>query len=1260
MPMTRLMSVCNSFKCVLFHFPEATSSHQTWYVSTSGYQHVPCGKSVLYPCRDLAHVISIAKDNDIIYINGLPAPRNDNLFSLCHQGEFNLGVHLQGKSLHFIGQHSRPNLGCGGLHYPQWNANTSNVRDLQAPSPHMEAPSSYKAHTPQTKCIVTLHHLHIEDGIIPFANCTVEIENVTFRNASMRTSSPCHFLDLSISHSSMVGGQECDESGTCIHHKLHTISCMNTYMYVTQSTFNQTRLVVASGNTTNITVANCLFSNMPSGIQYLGGLRLTIASILANIHIYNSTFEHQVNPTKLQSALNLFDSALFLKVLDIVSSQTNASAIVENCQFKNNERGIITIGPFADLRIEKCSFTNNIALYHGAGIYVSVSHTTLMKINNSTFLNNHAGKFRDNYPIKDMPNAIEVVNNAVHLDASCCKGVIRDLGKGGGIRISKGRVLISNSTFINNTASNLGGSILVNKHCNLIAIHTYFENMPSHDHALQGDILYSDGIMVINNVKIIVKSAYNGISIFRHSGDNWSLDITNVWMQCPIGYNLRATNSSSYAVLSVGLKRSHRWNQLSYFCQACPRYKYSLDYGYLNNTKLFHKPFVTLLINGTAPKPQHVAGNYEHHNIECSDCPYGGHCEQGISAKRNFWGYIHEGVVKFQHCPTDYCCHSSKCAGISSCENKREGTLCGRCPKAHAEALFSSICVENDKCGPQWLWPFGIAVGFVYAIFLVFQGDLEEFLVSKPPGFSGMTKCFKWSNQTVNINDVVSLGTTTDVVKCVCVKSSPQSSLEIEDAGEVLHLHNHVKSVATSIAKPLKPESQERESKMNDTSGFQVMKCGSGFLVCMLYYYQDTDLMNVQSFYAAKESKGQQVVESILSGIFKFQLNLFQLTEQVCVVSDMNAVQKKIIKAFYAPYVISLFAAMYVGHKCVLFAKKTIQSIHNRSLQEHCRPDVCRPSTKKTFDIRLSSGFILALLLMYQNIGTTTFTLLHCVPVKGDQVLYIDGTIKCYEYWQYVVMAYSMGSVIPFFIVISLGPVLLDTGHTSLPVFFIACLIPLPILVVWLVQAIMWKIRKRPTSNHLSPNVKAVLQVLQGPFKENKYGVCWSGILVGRRLVLILLYILVEDSLVRLLCMLFTCFIILMHHLYAQPYKDCCGNIAGTLSATSLVILSAINVVHAGFEAAEYIPTGPNAFLIRVLNEIEHGLLMWIPLAIFSFFALIFVIQCVSFIVARCFFHAHQSASKDSGTTEDGSVTPNITATSRLRQIATDECPVSL
>jgi len=198
--------------------------------------------------------------------------------------------------------------------------------------------------------------------------------------------------------------------------------------------------------------------------------------------------------------------------------------------------------------------------------------------------------------------------------------------------------------------------------------------------------------------------------------------------------------------------------------------------------------------------------------------------------------------------------------------------------------------------------------------------------------------------------------------------------------------------------------------------------------------------------------------------------------------------------------------------------------------------------------------------------GTTTFVVLNCVPINNVSVLFVDGTVTCYAHWQYVVLTYAAVCVTPFCVVLLVAPSMLRRRQLSVIAFFAACLCPLPFLVVWLARH-LWRYVRPPSTSEparkppLDPGTLAVLGILQGPFNDNRYGLCWAGVLIGRRLVLILLFTFVNDPLVRLLAMLLFCFVVLLHHVDVQPYRHRVGNIAGTFSATALVTLGTVNLV---------------------------------------------------------------------------------------------------
>jgi len=126
--------------------------------------------------------------------------------------------------------------------------------------------------------------------------------------------------------------------------------------------------------------------------------------------------------------------------------------------------------------------------------------------------------------------------------------------------------------------------------------------------------------------------------------------------------------------------------------------------------------------------------------------------------------------------------------------------------------------------------------------------------------------------------------------------------------------------------------------------------------------------------------------------------------------------------------------------------------------------------------------------------------------------------------WQYFVVAYALTCIVPFSLVLLLGPGLLQDRLISLPHFFLASLLPLPFLVHWLYIRLRPARRDRSITapqgelgggasgarggkgGGLSPEATAMLQILQGPFKATQLGrlgpicgqVCGHGVMKGR------------------------------------------------------------------------------------------------------------------------------------------------------------------
>jgi len=932
----------------------------------------------------------------------------------------------------------------------------------------------------------------------------------------------------------------------------------------------------------------------------------------SSVLISGTTFEAQMYEDPIQSIRNLHEAALMIRTTDnIKTAPSEVIVIVDKCTFHNNERGLTFIGPFKVVNVTSSTFRDNIAMHAGAGILFLADPISTIYVIDSVFERNAAGSFHQE-KVKNHTSSFQINGDEVKIQSVCSKGVVAFVGKGGAIRIQRGRLVIIDSQFRNNTARLLGGAVYVERESFLTVDGVYFENSVADEHSLEGDLVYSNGEVVIKSAKLVILSAQNHVALFHHSGTHWSLEITQISVRCPGGHRLRMTNTSAYGVTSIGLRRSHKLDQLSYFCESCPRNKYSLEYGFFDYDVKYHVfAHFTLLINGESPEAPFY-GTYVYRDITCQQCPYGGRCFYEISAVPNFWGYTVGSKIRFQHCPKGYCCAMLGCKGYDWCAPHRTGTLCGRCELGYSEALFSPECLPDHVCDSTWLWPVMACSGVLYFLFLFFQKDIRDLMFL----------------QTIKLSDIKcdrSHESKTSEQHTDCPISDQNGiSLELNGSPVVTdENHEHLTGCCYSHkqrGKRKKCQAKEtascrEETAMlksdcvqvnphqshvgNDTAPTKAkVDMGASFLIIVFFYFQDAQLLQIKTVFAATDGRLTGIFRDVLTGLFKFRIEIFQFVSRYCFLSGLTPTSKLLIRILLVPYVLIQFGIAFIVYRWLGRKRKVSESQRSET-----------PGPTSCFATRLATGFVLSLLFMYQKLATTSFTMLNCVPVENRSVLYIDGTIDCYQNWQYAVITYAITCIVPFCLVLLLGPGLLKHSYISGAQFYFACIVPLPMLIHWMFikLRVHWT-TSRSSDNHsqkLSTESRAVVQILQGPFKDIDvyfFGpLCGQGILIARRLILVLLYTFVTNTLMRMLYMVLFCFVMLLHHVHALPYKDRRGNIAGTLSAAALVVAGGINLIRAGFEAAEYDPQGSNKVLMKVFDEVENALMLWMPALVMAF-----------------------------------------------------------
>ncbi|CAD5123937.1 unnamed protein product [Dimorphilus gyrociliatus] len=994
----------------------------------------------------------------------------------------------------------------------------------------------------------------------------------------------------------------------CDNVNVNALAANFSYIFIDSSYFYNIRLEFEVFDRGNLSITNSLFTKRETYEETnLGGISIKTTVFNTIISIKNCIFRDLKHRNPILSAVNVYDASCELYAIHGVERSVMGNAtvpVIENCTFIRNERALSLQYNFGLVIVSDCVFISNKVWQAGGAIRVALnSLQNRLLLRNCIFKNNSAG-FHDFREMRGLEDTIKVVNDRVQLNSSQHKGSLILAGKGGALRIHKGTIKLENCSFFNNTSTRLGGTIYLDRRGKIIISFCQFRNSPVDLHPTQGDLIYSNGRVFISDTKFLVLTAQQHIDILHLTGEYWSIDVRSLNFTCPIGHKLLIVNATSSKIKQEGLMTSHKLDQLIYTCKICGDNRYSMSRGALiynaskNGTDDI-APYYNLRVDSEYPNGTGLT-LFNLTDIEpCYSCPYGGDCASEIRAIPNYWGYYYGNRIAFLPCPPNYCCSIPPCQGIQPCSKNRQGRLCGQCAPGYSEAFFSTTCVKNENCSKWWPWILTAVIKivyiFIFSVFLIYQGDLRQFLF-KTPAFPSRHTCCTEMIRSRSRNNLVTSNT----------QYKYDESSRVEDC--------QLESLNRLDSSSIKDSRERMDSDNGNELEYDSSDQGRGFLVILFYYFQDAWLLHIHTAYTKTDTALEKQLKSLLQGIFRFRLdNLFHFLEVVlehmCLIKDLKPVQKALIKVFDVPVILLTFLVLFIINKiCSRQVKK----------QDCCRRD----KRSAYFSTRLSTGFILLLLITYQKLATTIFSLVHCVKIGGDSVLFLDGVRDCYHPWQYFAMLYAATCLVPFSLVLMFGPSLLAAGSISLTNFFFASLLPGPFLLYWIYVKLS-KRRIKKLKRPLSREAYAVLHFLQRPFVETidqvaKPGrVCWAGLLTGRRLLLIISYTFITNVLYRILIMLAVCFAILMHHVHWQPYGSSQGNAAGTLSAATLIIVAGINLVRAGFESAEYKPQGPNYSLMKVFDVVENMLVLWLPLIGVCFTLALIVLRFFCFLISR-------------------------------------------
>ena len=556
-------------------------------------------------------------------------------------------------------------------------------------------------------------------------------------------------------------------------------------------------------------------------------------------------------------------------------------------------------------------------------------------------------------------------------------------------------VHIENSVFVG-SAGHTGGAISC-VDMNLIISNSKFSLTENSKPAATGGFIHFKGYfhtLFSHNVTFITSATQHSTSISIMAIDARSIDFWNVHVMC--------SNSQIVGeeVRYLGDMVSHHYKCVEH----CEGDEYTYEAG-------------SAVLQGKSNYSR--AANLSCVSIDpnCSSCPVGATCDKEICALPNYWGYkdnsYNSSRVRMIRCPNEYCCQNdTMCKGIDSCNKDRTGQLCGKCKANLMESLFSPKCLLVDNCPAAEIIALYISCVMAYGLGLMVFNYVKEV---GPSVLKKMLKPIK--------------------TKCAYKKNKSHSSVE---ECKLEHL-KHENTSGSSDTRPRHRSlicGQESTSKeVQKFSHFDKDKSidkdddAMKYVQILFYYVQDSALFKVQMPFESQQD--ESIVVKILQFSPEVLTTLYTHVSDMCFSSGTTAVTKILFSSLFGPCVMIFIFLLYLGQKCVCH-------IIGKS--------------SKMFKARLVQTFLLVVLFSYQKMVISAFSLVQCVNIGNSTVLYVQGDIECYTWWQYATEVYICLIIIPIFFVLSHSSFYIEDKTMSVRMFILGCLLPVPVMVVHCIQ----------------------------------------------------------------------------------------------------------------------------------------------------------------------------------------------------------------
>ena len=889
--------------------------------------------------------------------------------------------------------------------------------------------------------------------------------------------------------------------------------------------------------TGQISVSHSTFTTNHYAVNYFG-FRIINATSYLRVVLTNTNFENITNP------------------LDISAHNGNLPNVCQismrECLFQSNKKPL-NITSCSRVIIHQTKFYRNS---HGA---LQVTDIAELIINNAEFVNN-----------TDRSSLNIIRNNFVFLNASTFVNNY-DRYQGGAIFAFDSRVVIYYSTFHQNYASLSGGSIY-HAASTIQCCHLDLTNVTLVSASLQtsrtGTLIYSTQQMKLTNT--LVTLTQDGSTTVDAYVDGMTSTFSIVVVKqgdfqftCPTNTNPEVIKTKYISRSGIIVSPSGAAESIG--CRRCPKQTYSL--------------------RSVAVKTDQFISE----KAQCLVCPKGGNCSSDIISRDNFWGYQDKYALKFLPCPLSYCCSKDTiaCESYQTCNDNREGILCGTCKASFTLSYFTNTCVASSSCNQTQFWSLYVVYALLIVLLLMY---VEKVFVA----LKRLWMTLKKSHQSINSETL-----TQPLLYEQYQERNDVSTDQLNDDDSDLDQSDSIDNGCDKSSDFQRPP--EVTFARDDNSNTKTLVVG--FVKVIFFFYQTERLLRVNS--SLQRDYGLLTdLKYLFTSLFNLHLESNRLSS-LCPLVELDKTTKEVIKLMTMFLCLAFVAVLYL-----------VSMSRHRNISRVIR---CVTGERRAqLRARLKQCAVQLLLIGYANCTDFCLLMINCVIILDKKHLYHYGDVQCYTWWQTVIFVFICTWLVPFPLAIKCSVNMLRQNKISLRMFYTVLCVPWSFLGFYFFSKKEKDfIVSKTTLTEDEEEMNGIMKLFTGPFRDEKtedetlaVPIVWDSVILSRRFVLSVVCYLIINPVIRLFVTFPILIAIFVVHIAFRPFKAPLLNKVEIASLFSLLLFNTANLFWA-FSYMNNLSEMPGYFYLATVIAVIQDVILALP-------ALCIVVAVFCFLVKKC------------------------------------------